>query len=479
MPSLFQLPFEVLSLAVGELDTQGLLNLRLASKHANSIALPTFVKRHFETRYVMLNRLSLENLIEISRHQAFSTAVKAVEICLDHLTDEPNTAYIATTYLGDMLAQYGEPGLQARLMMPSGGEGGGAVEGRQNLEEEDQTSEKSGLEEDELILDRRAYDELLEDQKFMMGSGLATAYLVQAFSALSSTESVVVNNTSRPWGAAAQRRLTGLFPTNTMDDDYDSMEYVEWAIPAILSAIAASKMSLRRLDICPGWVTTAISPDMLAFSKACQRYLQDLPASLTSLALVMSPASRMGKNDRWTSDFLGFMALFPDIQRLELAFAPRDENKRLSHIAQMLRLRNLQYFSIDAVDCAAEDLAIFLLGHKDTLKEVDLTSIGIPGGIAGWHSLLFTIRDKLSIKVLSMDHCASGYLDVFYRDVDGDSVVQLDDFTIKTEGDWSDIIGKITLGRPMPMGHGIQPAHSAPNSSSQTLQSTTSTAPKD
>jgi hypothetical protein len=179
----------------------------------------------------MLTRLSLENLIEISRHQAFSTAVKAVEICLDHLTDERNTAYIATTYLGDMLAQYGEPGLLTRLM-----------EGRQNLEEEDQTSEKSGLEEDELILDRRAYDELLEDQKSMMGSGLATAYLVQAFSVLSSTQSVVVNNTSRPWGAAAQRRLTGLFPTNTMDDDYDSMEYVEWAIPAILSAIAASKI---------------------------------------------------------------------------------------------------------------------------------------------------------------------------------------------------------------------------------------------
>lgn len=466
MPSLLQLPFEVLSLAVGELDTQSLLNLRLASKHANSIALPTFVKRYFETRYVMLNRLSLENLIEISRHQTFSTAVKAVEICLDHLTDEPNTAYIATTYLGDMLAQYGEPG---RRMMPSGGEGGGAVEGRQCLEEQDQTSEKTGLGEDESILDRRAYDELLEDQKFIMGSGLATAYLVQAFSALSSTESVVVNNTSRPWGAAARRRLTGQFPTNTIDDDYDSMEYVEWAIPAILSAIAASKMSLRRLDICPGWITTAISPDMLAFSKACQRYLHDLPASLTSLALVVSPASRMGENDRWTNDFLGFMALFPDIQRLELTFAPRDENKQLSHIAKMLRLRNLQYFSIDAVDCAAEDLAIFLLGHKDTLKEVDLTSIGIPGGTPGWHSLLFTIHDKLSIKVLSMHHCASGYLEVFYRDVDGDSVVQLDDFTIKTEGDWSDIIGKITLGRSVPMGHGIQPGHSAPTSSSQTL----------
>ncbi len=47
----------------------------------------------------MLTRASLENLVEISRHQRFGPTLRALDICIDHLTDEPDTT-IVTQYPG-------------------------------------------------------------------------------------------------------------------------------------------------------------------------------------------------------------------------------------------------------------------------------------------------------------------------------------------------------------------------------------------
>ncbi|RYP80012.1 hypothetical protein DL770_006414 [Monosporascus sp. CRB-9-2] len=383
-----------------------------------------FVRRYFETRYVMLSRSSLENLVKISQHQIFSPALKTLEICIDHLTERPNLNRV-TRYWGNWI----------RALQ----------QGSWNAQDENCLSDQE-IEMEHPVLNHQEYNLLLEEQNFMMESGLNTAYITQALSSFSNVETVIVNNANRPWGATTQKRLTGLFPTNDMDD-YDSIEFVKRALLVTFAAIVASKVSLRELDIVAGCNDEAISPDMLIFPKPYLQYFQSLPTSLTSLSLAVSPGRRMGQNDRWASDLMGFMNIFPHIQRLELGFDPRDEHKRFSHIAQVLRLQNLQDVNINGVDCSAEDLVVFLLDHKNTLKEVTLSCIGIPGGRECWQSLLRTVRDKLFLKVLTLDYCQSGALDVFYRDGDGDNGIQLSNFIqICEREDWTDIIEKIRVG---------------------------------
>jgi hypothetical protein len=84
MGGLLQLPNEALAIILDGLDAQGFSALRLTSKHANSATLVAFTRQYFKTRYVMLSRLSLENLVEIARHPVFGPAVRTLEICTDH-----------------------------------------------------------------------------------------------------------------------------------------------------------------------------------------------------------------------------------------------------------------------------------------------------------------------------------------------------------------------------------------------------------
>ncbi|KAK3933500.1 hypothetical protein QBC46DRAFT_275628, partial [Diplogelasinospora grovesii] len=42
----------------------------------NAVTIPVFASRYFETRYVMLSQHSLENLLQISRHQVLRFTLK-------------------------------------------------------------------------------------------------------------------------------------------------------------------------------------------------------------------------------------------------------------------------------------------------------------------------------------------------------------------------------------------------------------------
>jgi hypothetical protein len=148
MPTLLRLPNEILFLIACALDSKGLCNLRLVSRNLNGVALPAISKRCFETRYVMLQQQSLENLNEISRHPVFRHALRILTICLDHLSEDFQDSR-ALPYSGDHARR-----LQERRV----------DHGRhdRNLME---TNE-------EAVVDKQTYDSLLENQRFMMESGL-------------------------------------------------------------------------------------------------------------------------------------------------------------------------------------------------------------------------------------------------------------------------------------------------------------------
>ncbi len=96
MPTPLQLPNEILSLITCELNLRSLLDLRLASRHLNGLALLAISKRRFETCYVMLQQHSIENIVEISPHCVFVPALRTLAICINHLT--PSCSMVAGLY---------------------------------------------------------------------------------------------------------------------------------------------------------------------------------------------------------------------------------------------------------------------------------------------------------------------------------------------------------------------------------------------
>ncbi|KAK0707010.1 hypothetical protein B0T26DRAFT_728839 [Lasiosphaeria miniovina] len=423
MPTLLQLPNDVLSLIAWEIHLRSLLNFRLASKHLNAVALPAICKRRFETRYVMLQQHSLENLLEISRHTVFGPALKTLTICIDHLKKHPQYDH-APLHWGDLARMMAEGDLIPGMPDPSS---------------------RGGSE--ELVVNRPAYESLLEDQKFMMESGLNTAYLTQAIAAFPNLETVVVNNAFQPWGAAAQGRQTSV-PMSNGIDGLESNEFVVQTLHRVILAIAANNISLYELDIAIGRLDGGISPDMLVFPRPVLRYIQSHPISLTSLCLSVSPRNSIHPNSELVGDLLGFTALFPGLQRLSLEFNLRDEHEHFPAISQRLRLPGLRFLAIGAVQCTESELVTLLLGQKDSLEEVSFTLIDIISEGGSWQSCLATIRDELSIRLLEMIHCQSADKDVYYCESGSDGVTYLDAFEIGGSWqDWTDSINCITIGK--------------------------------
>ncbi|KAL2166135.1 hypothetical protein VTG60DRAFT_3251 [Thermothelomyces hinnuleus] len=422
MPTLLRLPNEILFLIACALDSKSLCNLRLASRNLNGVALPAISKRCFETRYVMLQQHSLENLVEISRHPVFGPALRNLTICIDHLIEDPEDSR-TLYYWGDDVRRFQGGGLDHMLLV-------------RNLRETDE----------ELVVDRQAYDPLLESQRFMMESGLNTIYLAQVITTLPNLETVTVHDGFKPWGATTLVRQTGLILTNAIEG-FDSMEFVEQALRAIILAIVASNTSLYELDIAPGRFNgDGISPDMLVFPSPLLRYIRSHPISLTSLRLSVRPRNRTRPDSEYVTDLLGFIALFPGLQRLFLEFDPCDEHEHFPEFSQRLRLQNLRFLGISGFECTDVELVELLLGHKDTLEEAYFSLVDIIAGGGSWQALLATVRDKLSVLVLTMDSCRWGNKEVYYRQSEGDDATYLDIFEIgQTMRDWTDAINGLVI----------------------------------
>lgn len=423
MPLLLQLPNEVASLIACELDLRSLLDFRLASRYLNAIALPAILKRRFETRHVMLQQHSLENLIDISRHPVYGPALKTLSICIDHVTEFPEYSRTLPRY-GDLLRRYHEGTLIPGDYDPSDGEDG-----------------------EEVVVNRPIYDYLLEDQKHMMESGLSTTYLAQAMAAFPNLETVVVDDAFKPWGATVQERLIGARLVNSIEG-LCSIEFVTQTLRAIILAIAASNVSLDEFCIAVGHLDGGISPDMLVFPRPVLRYIQSHPLNLTSLSLSVSHHNTTHPQDQLVGDLLGFIALFPRLQRLSLGFNIRHRHEHFSTISQTLRLPGLRFLGISTINCNEGELETLLIGHKDSLEEVQFSAINILPGGGTWQALLGTVRDKLSIRVLGMDKCLLAEEEVHCRSEENEVVTWLDRFEISgTRQDWTDAIDDIVIGR--------------------------------
>jgi hypothetical protein len=213
-------------------------------------------------------------------------------------------------------------------------------------------------------------------------------------------------------------------------------------------ATVASNTSLYELAITAGRLNgDGISPDMLVFPRPVLQHIRSHPTSLTSLSLSVHPHNRIRPDSEYVTNLLGFIALFPKVQRLSLEFDPRDEHKNFPELSRRLRLRELRFLSVGAVDCTEGELVTLLLGHKDTLEEAYFSRVDIKPEGGSWQSLLTTVRDELSVQVLTMDSCLLGDEEVFCRGSDSDNAIYLERFEIGGAGQvWTDTINGIVVG---------------------------------
>lgn len=363
MRTLADLPSEVITLLAIELETEDFLNLRRTCRDLNSKSFCQFLGSYFKTRYHMINRHSLQNLLEVSAHPVFGPSLHTLEICIDHLTEDPPD-YEPGTWI--------EPG---RWMF---------------LAESDTAAN----------VNEEAYKHCLEDQKRLGECGLDTAYLTRALINLSKCRAVYINDTHRPWGAASQKRQTGVRPTSSIGR-VESIDYIKRTLKVVLAAIMASQVSLDLFEISPGFNRQAISPEMLPLWQDFHLgQSMSQPTPFTCLSLMIDPKTQT-HSTAWTQELLNFINLFPDLKEFSLYFYERDEDGRLGTLSNSLRLQSLRVLSITAADCTEDVLATLFLNHKETLKEIYLDSVDIIEGKGSWTSLECTVEEKLSVEKFS------------------------------------------------------------------------------
>jgi hypothetical protein len=376
----------------------------------------------------MLQQHSLENLVAISRHPIFGSAVRNLTICIDHLTQKPED--VSPTYFGDTVRRHDLAPWPA-----------------------EQGSSESPVEPDP-----DEYDRLLGEQEAMLEFGLATTYLAEAIAALCNLRAVVVDNAYKPWGATTLKRQTGFLLTNVIQGQ-SSMNFVRVALRAIVTAIASSNKPLSRLDIAPisFWVRNegdGISPDMLAFPTPVLRYIRTHPISIASLTLLLHPRRRLGGSPPAgdVTELVGFITLFQNLRRLALEFDPRDAHHNFPELSRTLRLLRLRSLSLRSVQCTEAELAALLLGHKSTLEHAYVSAVDLVCGRESWQSLLVTVGDEVCGEgsaplLLSVDQCLSAGERVYCRKGEGDEAAYVETFQIgRSRHEWANTVKGIVVG---------------------------------
>lgn len=439
MVGLLQLPNELLAIIFDGLDAQGFSVLRLASRHVNQATLPAFTSRYFETRYVMLSTLSLENLVEIAQHQFFGPALETLELCLDRFEEFPAFNDRPASHIGDMIQARREGRAQPMAVIQN--------EGSARLDSEGDNQPPLAEEErvimnEEPTVNKDAYQSLWEEQSLLLQSGLAQAYLTRALATLTNVKTIAIDNAHRPWGAKALTKLTNWPPTNSLDD-FEEVPFLSQLLRTTITAIVTSSVSLRTLAITPGIYQEGFTPSVLRLAPPHLRYYRSLPSTLQELELNLSPDHEKGNVSSWSDDKLMFISNFQHLTQLTLdinQFAFGSLINRLGQIASKLHLPNLQSLVLCDIYCSVMDLGMLLRNYRATLQSIDLVHVTLSGGINHWGSLFILVRDHLSTLEFSITKCFAGNFSLFCQVKTDDGYEFLDEFDIRSNEDRTRVI---------------------------------------
>jgi hypothetical protein len=347
------LPTEISSLIAAGLATKDLFNFRLVNKRINWQILSYFLKRYFEERYVLFSKHSLENLQQITCDPVFGPSVHRLILTPHHLS----TAHVS------------------------------------NLE-----SPKS------ILVNRQSYEDLLDEQRYLLSSGFITACLALALSRATNCRTVVVADDwdDQAWGLSSLKKRIGIPPTTGFEGQ-ESLDLLNQMIQTVLAAMAASGARLQEFELNLGLADSPPQPGML---QQPESFLcgANFTSTLHSLHLLLGPPTEENA-DTWASDLGQFIMNFSKLEQLSLAFHIRLEGQYVRELHENIYINTLRILEISSIDCGEEELAQMFAFHGDTLERITLDTVDLPT-LESWKRLVGKIRSDLSLSLLTLSNCA-------------------------------------------------------------------------
>ncbi|GKT54378.1 F-box domain-containing protein [Colletotrichum tofieldiae] len=416
LPCLISLPAKVLDSISRALPSEDLFALRQTCRCVAEKTSWTFHRRFFHTRYVMLEKQSLLNLIAISRHSVLRQAVQAVELCVDHLIkpeyyidrEELRHCRVYDDY--NVIQRYKEE------PMLEGDDGWESVR-------------------------RGGYIEAWHNQAEFFREKPHHSLLAEAFSNLTNCRRVGVQDTTRPWGAFRLGRRIGTLPSQFVSQSLpNSITHALVVIRTLFYAAVQSRHPIEEIYIEFGELMTgctAATPRMLSLPAMLAQAVRAWLQTVTRLSLIVNPTP--GANDltpsvrrrlphtdparteasHWSAELLGFIGLFSTLSDLSLSFYPRDGGRQFQTLSKRLHIPTLRSLRLEYLDCGPRELTTLLERHKTTLRAVRLKSVCFTKGYTtSWSTLTERIQQNTLVETFSIEKC-------FVDDLEGKRIITL------------------------------------------------------
>ncbi|KAH7008438.1 hypothetical protein EDB80DRAFT_716554 [Ilyonectria destructans] len=392
MATLAELPNELVRCIAEFLPKEDLLSLRESSRAMNAMTLDIFQRDYFQTRYVMLEDESIENLIDISEHPILRLAVRKLGLC---------TQRILKTF--SEVACLHDP----RIDDPN-------WEPLPDWFPDESDDDSAWLDEDEVDIDecRVCGSRQLLSEQDAFHYGRDRAGLVQAMRNLPNCKTLSLTDARLPWGAVGLlNEVEFPFEVSTGPDIEDcetDRDFVKHVFDTMLVAAAESKLPIESVDIYMGHMDERRSRDPIAVQ------LLDPPeglefANVTHLRLILSPYLNRKQTPNWEPGFTRFLDMFPQLSHFTLGFDGRsdyDYGLLFPRLSKVLSISHLRVVDLARFETTASELARTLARHQATLEDVTLREIKLRS--TNWPVLLGELWNMPEVRRLTMKRCMIG-----------------------------------------------------------------------
>ncbi|KAI8710630.1 F-box domain-containing protein [Fusarium sp. LHS14.1] len=220
MTTLLSLPVETIQLIPGYLSADDFRAFRQTCRDINAKTFSRFARTYFQTRYVMLEKESLNTLIHISEHPLLGPEVRTLGLCTDHFT-EPEDGSDESQSLWSVMAGYSDSdGLE---LWPSG---------ELSMWPEDGDDNDDDVLNQSYATTYRRYFDAQED--FLSGPDIEA--LRRAMRRLSNCKTLLLTDACIPWGGARLEREIGELDRGLGYEDADSERFVKHVLHVMLTA---------------------------------------------------------------------------------------------------------------------------------------------------------------------------------------------------------------------------------------------------
>ncbi|KAL0930007.1 uncharacterized protein CTRU02_208391 [Colletotrichum truncatum] len=382
-------------------------NFRETCKTIAEATSSAFKARFFRIRYVMLEKESLLNLVNISRHHILSQAVEVVELCVDHLIQPKD--YMSHEELEIC-------GLKDEYDFFRVRNGEVVLLGDDSWEQIIQTYKDGWQEQTEFFSQRQHM-----------------SYLAIALTNLKNCKAIGISDHTRPWGAFKLGRRIGVLPNRFISDFLpNSMVHALVVIRTLFFALIKSRLPIEEIYIEFGDMMegcTSVIPRMLSLPSSLAKAVKSEITTITKLSLVINPKDSdnhfsqeirkfFAENDPvqeekydWQSDFHSFSSLFPALTDITLFFNYCEEKQQFPGLSESLYIPLLQRLCLEYLDCTRDELLTLLRRHQNTLRRLTLENVKITTqGLDAWSFLIQTLQnefrlDELEIRGCGIDDC--------------------------------------------------------------------------